>query len=614
PRESEQVEQYLMEEVFEGLDKAMQTFLLDVSVLQRMTGPLCETVSGPGGADRLAELARLRLFLIPLDERKQWYRFHHLFGEFLRKQRQKLNPERTASLYKAAAEWCEARELFEESVDYYLAGQIFEDAVRLLEQMKSMMVRKEFSSLKMWLSAIPEPLLQQHPFLYFSYIHSLLWDGERDLAERHLQRAEQYCRTASAGWTEAQTNSYLGNLYYIRNFQATQYEMDMVKGLHYIRLSLQYSPEGTDLLFASPHMPLVPTVYRSYNGKRGNHLPRGLADSFFHNMIEFMTPMGLHRSVLVCYGELLYERNELEKAEQYLKLALQEPGQFYYQPEKVYLPAYFLLSRICKARKDWQQAERWLEEAGRRAVEEEAEDALPFVEAELAALHLDAGDAAAAAAWQESYKLSEDDPVSVFQLYKYSFLARVLLETGCLRQAWGLTEKLHPIAVKGHRPMDALEIEVVQALILKAEGNGEQALLKVEEALVYAEPDDYIRVFVDKGPAVAVLLTEYVQHRQKGNLRDKRGPSLGFVRRILACFEGRSVPSERSADSLEALLTPRELTVFRCMEEGMDNAAIIEALGIGMGTLKTHINHIYSKLQVTNRVEAINRGRKLLHL
>ncbi len=612
---SERVEQYLLEEVFEGLDKATRAFLTDVSVLQRMTGALCETVAGPGGAERLAELASLRLFLVPLDERNEWYRFHHLFGEFLRNRLRKLHPERTAALYGKAAAWCEEQALLEEAVDYYLAGRCYEDAIRLLEQMKSMMVRREFSALNVWLSAIPEPLLQRHPFLYFSYIYSLLWSGELELAERHLQRAEQYIRTASAEWTEAQANRYLGDLYYIRNFQATQYEMDMVKGLHYIRLSLRHRPEGTDLLFGSPQTPLVPTVYRSYNGKRGTHLPRGLADDFFRNMIEFMTLMGLQHSVVVCYGELLYERNELDEAERQLKLALQDADRLRYQAEKVYVPAYFLLSRIAKARKDRPQAERWLEEAGRRALVEGAEEALSLVEAEFAALRLDEGDTAAASAWRERYKLSEDDPVSVYQLYVYIFLAKILLAGGAWREAWALTEKLHSIAVKGHRPMDALEIEALQAMILSAEGKPEQALLKLEQALAYAEPDDYVRVFVDKGAPIAALLTAYVQQRQRGNLRDKQGPTLGYVRKLLACFGGEAaLPSERAAGSLEALLTPRELTIFRCMEDGMDNGAIAAALGIGMGTVKTHINHIYSKLQATNRVEAINEGKKRLRL
>lgn len=471
------------------------------------------------------------------------------------------------------------------------------------------MIRREFSTLRVWLSAIPERLLMQHPYLYFSYIFSLLWAHDLDQAERHLQLAEEHYELSSGSWSPEDRNRYMSYLYYVRNFKATQYDMDMVKGLEYIRLSLQHSPEGIDLIFASPQMPLSPSIYRSYNGKRGKHLPRGLSDTFFLNMIEFMTLMGLQHSVLVCYGELLYERGELEQAEQYLKFGLLEKNQALYQPEKVYVPASLFLSRISKSNQDIAQAEKWLEEAGQKALEEGAEGAHILIEAEMAALRLERGDPSAALEWKERYRLSADDPVSVYQLFVYIFLVRVLLETANARKAWDLSEKLYLIAVKDHRPMDALEIQVLQAMILRHESKTEQALLKLEEALKYAEPDDYVRVFADKGKQIAELLITYVQQRQKGNIRDKNAPTLAYVRKILSSCGGMADSLYPSEGALETLLTQKEHMIFRCMEDGMDNMAIAETLGIGMGTLKAHINHIYSKLQVTGRVEAINRGK-----
>lgn len=450
----------------------------------------------------------------------------------------------------------------------------------------------------------------QYPYLYFSYIFSLLWSQELELSERYLQLAEKHYAASSASWSPEENNRYLGYLYYVRNFKATQYDMDMIKGLEYIHLSLQHSPKGTDLIFASPHMPLSPSIYRSYNGKRGQHLPRGLSDTFFLSMIEFMKPMGLQDSVVVCYGELLYERNELEQAEAYLKLGLQGMSQAHYQPEKVYVPASLFMSRISKSRQDISQAEKWLEEAYRRAIEDGAKEAPILLDVEMARLRMESGDLSAAVEWKDRYKVSSDDPVSVYQLFVYIFLVRVLMETGNSQEAWALSERLLQVAVKGHRPMDALEIQVLQAMMLQVRDKPQQALLKLEEALIFAKPDDYIRVFVDKGHLVAELLAEYVQHRQKGNIRDKNAPSLAYVRSILSAFGGTAESPVQGKATLEKLLTPREYTIFRYMEEGMDNPAIVDTLGIGMGTLKAHINRIYSKLQVKNRVEAIKRGKE----
>ncbi|MFC3770431.1 LuxR C-terminal-related transcriptional regulator [Paenibacillus sp. GCM10012303] len=605
------LERYLLEEVFEALDERTRRFLLDVSVLERMNGPLCEALGGENGSVKLAELADLGLFLVPQDDRKMWYRFHHLFGEFLRNRLKLQDPGRTAFLFRTAAVWCEGQEMLEEAVDYYLAGQQYEEAMRLLERMRSVMIRREFQAIRSWLSKIPEQMLMQRPYLYFSYIFSLLWAHDVDTADRHIRLAGQHYEEASSSWGEEEKNRYLGYLYYVRNFKATQYDMDMFRGLEYIRLSLRHSPEGTDLIFASPYMPLAPSVFRSYNGKRGKHLPRGLSDDFFASMIEFMGLMGLQDLTVICYGELLYERNELERAEKYLKQGLAGGSHEGYQPEKAYVPACLFLSRIGRARLDAAQAEKWLEEAYARALRDGSESAPILLEAEMAALRLEQGDLTEAVRWKERYKLSADDPVSVYQLFVYVFLVRVLLETGERQAAWVLSEKLFSIAVKGHRPMDALDLQIMQAMMLQRTDKTEEALLKLEEALRHAEPDEYVRVFLDKGKPVAELLAEYVRQRQRGGIRDRNLPALAYVRKILACYGGTTDSLNISPAALETLLTPKEFAIFRHMEKGMDNATIAATLGIVMGTLKAHINRIYSKLQVKNRLEAIKRGREL---
>ncbi|WP_136605603.1 LuxR C-terminal-related transcriptional regulator [Paenibacillus dokdonensis] len=610
--ESGKVEQYLLEEVFSALDDATRKFLMNVSILKKMNGPLCEVLSGEtDSARKLAELADANLFLVPLDEQGDWYRLHPLFGDFLKKQQKRHVPSRTKDLYRAAALWYETQDFAEDAIDYYLAGQHYTEALRLLDQMRALMIRREFSTLRVWLSVIPKSLLQEHHYLFFTYIYSLLWDHKPDQAEKHLQLAEQYYASSSADWEPEDKQHYLGNLYYVRNFKATQYDMDVVKGLEYIRLSLQHNPSGTDLIFASTQMPLLPSIYRSYNGKRGRHLPRDLAEPFFLNMIDFMATMDLEEPVTVCYGELLYERNELDKAVQYLQVGLPERIRIAYQPEKVYVPACLFMSRISKVRQDYAQAEKWLEKARQYALEDHAEAALILLDAESAALRLNLGDSSAANEWLATYRVAPDDPVSVHQLFIYVFLVRILIESGQNNEAWSLSEKLLAVALKDHRPMDALDIQVLQALILRRMNKPEQAVLKLEEALQYAEPDEYIRVFVDKGNPVAEMLTEYVHLRQKGNIRDKRMPSLAYVRRILSCYGGGAASPLPAEIALETLLTKRELEIYRCMEEGLDNIAIAEALGIGIGTVKTHINHIYSKLQVTNRVEAIILGKEM---
>ncbi|GAA0361832.1 LuxR C-terminal-related transcriptional regulator [Bacillus horti] len=610
-------ENFLAEEVFESLSESERKMLMKLSLLQRFNHELCAWMSQNDlEAPSLQKLIDSNLFLVSLDDHNQWYRLHHWFKAFLRRQLIDYDPRAETSLYGLAGAWCEQQGLKEDAVEYYLAGKHYEEAIRLLEEMKSFMIRRQFSTLRKWLSMLPEAILQSHHYLYFSFVFSLLWDNRPDVAEEYLLRAERILEEEAHSWSSAERNRYAGDLYFVRNFKSTQFDMDMVKGLEYIRLSLMHSPTGTDLIFASPYLPLAPSIYRSYNGKRGRHLPREIADTFFQSMIAFMKQMGIEEAIEVCYGELLYERNELKKAEEYLKKGLTKSIRTRHEPEKVFVPALLFLSRISVANHNVIAAVRWLEMAKEKVLENSSamKEALIFIEAELALLKLDEGDTLLALQWKSKYRLSHQDAVSVDQLYNYQALARILVASNELRAAWNLLKRLWEIALKDHRPMDALAIQILQAVLQKRMGNHEEAILLIEGALIHAEPDDYIRVFVDQGLSVAELLGEYIQMRQKGLLRDRSIPSLRYVRRVLSSFADQGITlsaSEDSLDTLEVLLTNRELSVYRCMEEGLDNQAITERLGIGMGTLKSHINHIYSKLQVSSRVEAIRRGREL---
>lgn len=166
--DSGQVEQYLLEEVFLSLESSLQDFLMKCSILRRLSGPLCQSVSGePDSGDKLEQLIKWGLFLIPLDPRNEWFRFHQLFADFLKKQLVRHYPGDVRELQKAAADWCAAQGFNEEAVEYYLDGRFFSEAIRLLERMKSVSVRREYSTLRNWLSVIPEAILWEHRYLYF---------------------------------------------------------------------------------------------------------------------------------------------------------------------------------------------------------------------------------------------------------------------------------------------------------------------------------------------------------------------------------------------------------------------------------------------------------------
>lgn len=615
PANSKLMEQYLFEEVFQSLSAELKSFLMECSSLNRFSEPLCRAVTGRVDAGQCIELLEnANLFLIPLDYGREWWRLHHLFADFLRTRLEKEQQGRVVELRRAAAAWCESQGLEEEAVDYYLAGECYEEAIRLLAKMNTFMIRREFSTLRGWLSVIPEALLWENRSLYLSYILALLMDNKPDQADLLLKQADERLALPLSEWKEGEKENLLGNLHFLRSIKATKYEMDVVDGLGHIMHSMRYIPEGSELLYASPQPQLAPTAFRNYNGKRGRHLPREVAEPLFRGMIEFFTPMNIQAQARMCYAEYLYERDELEESETELRLTLAENITNPFQPEKIYLPVYLFLSRLYRARQDPEEALRWLEEAAAEAVARKASDDIwLYLDAEHAVIQMEHGRLQTAAEWRDKYRLSSKDPVSVYLLFPYILLLRVLIAEEKYDEAYPLSIKLLQVSEKGHRPMDALEVQILQAMMHRRTGKTEHALLMLEEALGYAEPDGYIRIFLDKGWEVASLLNEYVMYRKKGHMGGDRSlPTLAFVRRVLLGFGDQviSVPSA-SEVSLETLLTEREYMIYAKMAEGLNNKEIAAELGIGMGTLKSHINHIYGKLQVRNRVEALRRGKEL---
>ncbi|RJX38813.1 helix-turn-helix transcriptional regulator [Paenibacillus pinisoli] len=615
PVNGKMMEQYLFEEIFESLTAEQKSFLMECSPLNRFSEPLCRAVTGRGDAGQCIEfLENANLFLIPLDHERGWWRFHHLFADFLRARLEKERHGRVTELQKAAAAWFESQKLEEEAVDYYLAGKCYEEAVRLLAKMNAFMIRREFSTLRGWLSVIPEALLWENRSLYLSYILALLMDNKPDQADLLLRQADERLSDPVSDWKEGEKENLLGNLHFLRSIKATKYEMDVVDGLGHIMHSMRYIPEGSELLYASPSPQLVPTAFRNYNGKRGKHLPREVAEPLFRGMIEFFTPMNIQAQARMCYAEYLYERDELEESEKELRLTLAENTGNSFQPEKVYLPVYLFLSRLYRARQDPEESLRWLDEAAAEAVARKASDDIwLYLEAEHAAIEIEHGRLQAAVEWRDKYELSSTDPVSIYLLFPYILLLRILIAEENYDEAYPLSIKLLKVSEKGHRPMDALEVQILQAMMYRRTGKTEHALLTLEEALGYAEPDGYTRIFLDKGVEVAGLLNEYMMHRKRGHVGGDRGlPTLAFVRRVLLGFgeQAISIPSAGEV-SLKTILTEREYMIYAKMAAGLHNKEIASELGIGMGTLKSHINHIYGKLQVSNRVEALRRGKEL---
>lgn len=604
-----QVEHYLLEEVFRQQTEPMQQFLMKCAVLPRWNASICRAVTGNESLAFIESLVRAQLFVVPLDSKGDWYRFHHLFAEFLRKQLEKHASDVIPSLYEKAGQWCRERKLDEEAVDYFLLGRHYHQAVELLEEMAARAVTRGWTALRGWLSSIPNSILLQHPVLYFSYALSLSNSGQGHLAERKLQEAERWYDESSEGWSETDRSKFIGWIHYVRGNTMVFLHNDLNRALDHFRLSESYAPNGVPLIYGSEDAPLQAIDVRSYAIGQGHAAPAvsipytmQLADIF-----KKVNPLFLGR-LYIHHGELRYLWNELKEAAHYAMEGMKWVGQIPSGSETARLPGVILQARI-KAAEGKREAAKDILHGGMRWMQRmEISRGAQLLEIELARLAFMEGDVVPALLWLERSRHSASDILSVFQLYEYVFVARVLLAANRDDEAAKLLERLQGLAEREMRPIDEAEVLALHSLLLRRQGRKEQSLLKLDEALHKAEANALVRIFTDEGSPMAELLMELIAARQQGLLRGQWASSLDFTRQAVASF---GIGESAEAAPLAALLTPREMDVLRHMLDDLNAKQIAERLQIGYETVKTHRARIYGKLGVSGRAKAIERAREL---
>src|SRR3712207_3462757 len=189
---------YLIEEVLQRQPAEVRGFLLHTAILARLSGPLCDAVTGlAGGGARLAALERGNFFLVPLDDRRHWYRYHHLFADVLAAHLLAEQPDRVPDLHRRASAWYEQHGELSEAIRHALAADDFERAADLVELAVPAMLRsRREATLLGWLTALPTELVRCRPVLSAGYAHALLVSGELEGVEARLRDAEQIGRAS----------------------------------------------------------------------------------------------------------------------------------------------------------------------------------------------------------------------------------------------------------------------------------------------------------------------------------------------------------------------------------------------------------------------------------
>jgi LuxR family maltose regulon positive regulatory protein len=611
---------YLMEEVLGGQPDHVQKFLLQTAVLNQLNGSLCDALTGAANSqDTLESLDRANLFLVPLDDERRWYRYHHLFGELLRQRLQQSVAEHTVNaLHIRAGDWYEAHGLELEAFYHATAANDIDRALRLIQgQGLPLYFRGEATAVRQWLESLPEAEFKARPALWVTYASVLTLTGRlHDNTEEILQAAETALQAAAP---DDETHDLLGQIAANRAMLAVpknQLETIITQSRRALELLNPANvPMRTTVTWTLGYAYQLqgerPAAIEAYaetiaqSRKSGNIMTEiaattcagqiqeaenqahQAAESFQH-ILQLVGDPPWPAACEACVGlaRIHYQWNDLEAAERYAR----QGRALAQQLENVDTPAAcgVLLARVQLAQGAPQAAETTLAETEQFVQQQHFEHWAGEIAAVRIQAHLHQGDLTAAARLAGLY----DSPINQ---------ARIRLAQGDPAAALAHLEPVRRQAEARDWADLRLQVLVLQALAHQAADDRDQAIQTVSEALALADPGGLLRPFVDEGPPMAALLRAAV----------KNGLVPQFAQQVLAAFGAASVSHASTAQPLPEPLSERELEVLKLLTTELSGPEIARQLMISLNTMQTHTKNIYAKLGVNSRRAAVRRAGEI---
>lgn len=657
---------YLVEEILEQQPESIQNFLLSTSIFECLCGSLCDAAlpqSSPSGQEILEYLDRTNLMLVPLDDNREWYRYHHLFAEALQvrlTQKQPDNPSNVAQLHLRACAWYEQNNFRPHAIRHALAAQHFKHAADLIELEWSANIGSSYQNATwtVWVQTLPDELVRDRTKLSLGLAWELLFSGQLQAAEDRLKDADRLLADNTRDSLEVSSSSQdekmfcsqqrllglawafhaqalgdnAGTIKYARQTLNRLAETNhYIAGLASSLLSLAYWRNG-DLEMAVKYMAdaiarlrttghLLFAISGAYT-LAGMKIAQGRlfdAVNIYKEALLFATaqsePVGttdLHLGL----SQLYHEQGKEDAAKHHLQKC-EALGKRAALPEWPY-GLYLFQAQLKVEQGELDDALRLLEAAEQLYHRTPVPNVCP-VAALKTRVWLRQDRLAEALGWVREQNLSIADQPSYLQEFEYITFARVLIaqyrrdptdET--FQKAMTLLTQLHSVAEAGGRSGSLIEILILQAITNEAQGNIASALQLLERALTLADTEGYLRIFVNEGQPMARLLYEALACESR-----PLEITPNYVQRVLTAFplneleQKKSLKTQSQAAGLLEPLSKREIEVLHLIAEGQTNQDIATTLFLSVNTVKVHTRNIYSKLSAHHRADAVAKARAL---
>lgn len=658
---------YLLEEVLQQQAKNVRTFLLQTAILDRLCGSLCDALlpdAKVSGQEILEYLEQANLFVIPLDDRRRWYRYHHLFADVLQARLTGEQADRLPVLHRRASKWYEQNDLPADAIRHALVAKDFERAADLIEIVWPAMDENFQSAAWLdWVKALPADLVAYRPVLCLGYAWSFLNSGEMEEGEAWLRKTERWLVSDTSANEETEISSHEQMVVADEaQFQSLPASIATARSYHAQSIgdlsgALKYARQALDLLPKDDHLGRGPAAallgltywangnleeaYQAINSAMAGFEKAGylvFAISGAYGLADIRIAQGYLQKAINTYeqslqlvraqgepplrgtadlylglGDLFRERGDLEKAERQVQKS-EELG------EQVALPDWPYRWRLAKARLreaqgDLNGAFRLLGEAERFYYRGPIPNSYP-VAALKARLQIKQGKLREARAWARENGLSTENKLAYLREFEHITFARLLIAeykndpvNQSIQKTIAFLERLLKAAEEGRRTGSVIKILILQALAYEAQNEISTGIIFLERALSLAEPEAYIRTFADEGEAMTRLLSAV---KARGNRQE-------YIHKILDACQTAERQNKQTIDPIAVSITQplieplsqRELEILRLIAQGLSNREISERLFLALSTIKGHNQSIFGKLDVQRRTEAVARAQEL---